>query len=91
MPSITIEVTDAEYQSLEYAAVSPQEWTDVAVKNRARIAGDEIISQLIQYCNDNSIAIATGRDAQIAQAYELNVVKTVVQQNEEAQAAMSEV
>ena len=39
------------------------------VKNRARIAKDEIIALLVAHCNANSIAIATGEDAQITQAY----------------------
>ena len=55
--------------------VDIQEWTDNAVTNRARIAKDEIISQLVAHCNANSIAIATGEDAQVTQAYDLDLVK----------------
>ena len=84
MPSITIELTDTELLSMQYAAASPQDWADNAVTNRARIAGDEIVAALVAHCNENNIAIATGRDAQIAQAFDLEVVKTAEQRNAEA-------
>lgn len=82
--TIQIEVTDTELKCMEYCAASPQDWADNAVTNRARIAGDEIVAAIVAHCNENSIALAVGRDAQIAQAFELEVVKTAVQRNEEA-------
>jgi len=76
MPSITIELTDTELKCMEYAALSPQDWADNAVTNRARIAGDEIVAKLVEHCNANEIALAIGRDAQITQAFDLGVVDT---------------
>jgi len=90
MPSITIEVTDTELKCMEYAALSPQDWADNAVTNRARIAGDEIVAALVAHCNENSIALAVGRDAQITQAFELGVVQTAAERNAEAQANLPE-
>jgi len=90
MPSITIEVTDTELKCMEYAAVSPQDWADNAVTNRARIAGDEIVAALVAHCNANEIAIATGKDAQIAQAFELGVARTAAEVQAEAEADLSE-
>ena len=90
MPSITIEVTDTELKCMEYAAASPQDWADNAVTNRARIAGDEIVAALVAHCNANEIAISTGRDAQIAQAFELGVVMTAEERNAEAAANLPE-
>lgn len=81
---ISIEVTDTELKCMEYCAVSPQEWADNAVTNRARIAGDEIISIVVAHCNENSIALAVGRDAQIQQAFDLGVVQTAEQRNVES-------
>ena len=75
MPDITISITDTELKSLEYAAVSPADWADNAVTNRARIAKEEIIAKLVAHCNANSVAIATGEDAQVTQAYVLGVVQ----------------
>jgi hypothetical protein len=85
MPNITIQLTDTELKCMEYCAASPQDWADNAVTNRARIAGDEIVAALVAHCNANEIAIATGKDAQIAQAFELGVVKTAAQRNAEAE------
>ena len=85
MPNITIQLTDTELKCMEYCAASPQDWADNAVTNRARIAGDEIVAALVAHCNANEISIATGKDAQIAQAFELGVVKTAAQRNAEAE------
>ena len=74
MPDITIPVTDTELKSLEYAAVSTSDWVDNAVTERARIAKEEIIAKLVTHCNENSIALAVGEDAQVTQAYDLGVV-----------------
>jgi len=90
MPNITVTLTDTENKGLEYAALSVQDWADNALKNRARIAVDEIVAALVAHCNENSIALAVGKDAQVAQAFELGVVKTAAQRNEEAAAAMAE-
>ena len=74
MPDITISITDTEKKALETVMTDINDWTDNAVTNRARIAKLEIISLLVAHCNANSIAIATGEDAQVTQAYDLGVV-----------------
>ena len=86
MADITVSLTDTENKCMEYAAISVQDWADNALKNRARIAKEEIISLLVAHCNANNVAIATGEDAQITQAYDLEVVKTATVRNAEAQA-----
>ena len=63
MPDITVTLTDTENKALEYAAVSVQDWADNALKNRARIAKDEIIALLVAHCNANSVALAVGEEA----------------------------
>ncbi len=75
MPDITVSLTDTELKCLEFAAAVPQDWADNALTNRARIAKDEIISLLVTHCNANGIAIATGEDAQVTQAFDLRIVK----------------
>ena len=79
MAEIKVTLTDTQVQCLEYAAVSVQDWCDNSIHNRARIAQDEIVAALITHCNANSIAIATGIDAQITQAYDLKIVKTAAE------------
>ena len=76
MAEIKVTVTDTQVKCLEYAAYSVQDWCDNAIHNRARIAQDEIIATLVAHCNENSIALAVGKDAQVAQAFELKVVDT---------------
>lgn len=76
MPTITIDLTDAQMKSLEYVAVSPDQWVENAVLVRAELATDEIINLLIKHCNQNNVQIASGEDAQVTQAYTLGVVRT---------------
>ena len=75
MPDITVSLTDTELKCLEYAAAVPQDWADNALTNSARIAKDEIIAALVTHCNANSVAISTGEDAQVTQAFDLKVVQ----------------
>ncbi len=79
----TITITDTEKKAMEYIAVDVDEWITNAAQNRARIAKEEIIALNNAHCNANSIAIAVGEDAQIAQAYSLGVVKTAAQRESE--------
>jgi len=87
--TITIELTDTQYKGLEYAALSPQEWADNAVTNRARIANDEIVQLTVQHCLDNDIQVPATRELIVAYAFDNDVVKTaaVRQAEVEAQAA----
>ena len=80
---IKVTVSDTQVKCLEYAAYSVQDWCDNAIHNRARIAQDDIIAKLVEHCNANSIALAVGTDKQVAQAFELKVVDTAknVQEN----------
>ena len=76
MANITVTLTDTQIKSLEYSAYSVQDWANNALQERARIAQEEIISKLVAHCNANDVAIATGVDAQVTQAYTLKVVDT---------------
>ena len=89
MVDITVKLTDTQNKCLEYAAASVQDWADNALHNRARIAQEEIIAALVAHCNANEVAMAVGVDAQVAQAFELGVVKTGAQRNADAEAAVA--
>ena len=84
MPNITVTITDTQNKCLEYSAYSVQDWCENSINERARIAQEEIISKLITHCNANNIAIATGADAQVTQAYSLGVEKTAKQITDES-------
>ena len=89
MATITVTVTDTEMKALEYQAVSVQNWADNAILNQARISREQIIAALVTHCNANNIAIATGENAQVTQAYELGVVKTAALRKEESEAEIA--
>ena len=74
MADYTVTLTDTEKTAMEYIAADVDYWITNAATNRARIAIEEIIKINTAYCNDNSIAIAVGRDAQVAQALSLGVI-----------------
>ena len=77
MANVTVTLTDTQTKCLEYAAYSVQDWCDNAIHNRARMAQEDIIAALVAHCNANDVAISTGVDAQVTQAYSLGVVDTV--------------
>ena len=72
----TITLTETEKKALEYVAYDPNEWIKNAATNRANKAIKEIIEKNTTYCNEKSIAIAVGQDAQVTQAYSLGVIQT---------------
>ena len=83
MAEIKVTVTDTQMKCLEHIAYSVQDWCDNAIHERARIAQDQIIAKLVAHCNEKGIAIATGVDKQIAQAYDLKIVMTAADQQAE--------
>lgn len=87
MAEYKITLSDTEDKAMSYCALSTQDWVENALKNRARIAKEEIINLNTAHCNANEITIATGEDAQVAQAFTLKVVKTVKERNEETEKA----
>ncbi len=81
MADYTITLTDTEVKSLKTVMVDIDEWVTNATINRARIAKKDIIAKLVEHCNANDITIATGEDAQVTQAYTLNIVEEVTSDN----------
>ena len=75
MADYTITLTDTEVKSMETVMVDIDDWITNAAKNRARIAKEDVLAANMKHCNANGIALATGEDAQVQQAYDLNVVK----------------
>ena len=82
MADYTVTLTDTEKTAMEYIAVDVDEWITNAAKNRARISIEEIIQLNTAHCNANSIAIAVGRDAQVAQALSLGIIDKAADRTE---------
>ena len=87
--TITIELTDTQCRGLEYAAVSPEEWAENAVTERARIANDEIVQLTVQHCLDNGVQVPATRELIVAYAFDNDIVKTAAVRNAEAEAAQA--
>ena len=75
MADYTITLTATEVKAMKYICTDVDDWITNAATNRARIAKEEILAANMAHCNANNIALATGEDAQIQQAYDLNVVQ----------------
>lgn len=86
MPDITITLTETQYKGLEYAALSPEDWAENAVTERARIANDEIVQMTVAHCLDNGIQVPATRQEIVAYAFANGIVKTAAQRHAEAEA-----
>jgi len=88
--TITIELTDTQFKGLEYAALSPTEWAENVVTERARIANDEIVSIYTNRALDEGVQIPATRELIVADAFTRGWVKTAAERNAEAQANLPE-
>jgi hypothetical protein len=83
MTQYTIELTQAEDMALAYAAFSQQEWIDGAVKNRCRVAIEEIMQVALQKSIETSTQLPVTQDEIVMLAFEKGWVKTGAQRNAE--------
>ena len=74
MADYTITLTATEVKSMESICVDIDDWITNAATNRARLAKEDVLAANMKHCNANGITLATGEDAQVQQAYDLNVV-----------------
>jgi hypothetical protein len=75
---IKINVSDTDLIVLNYAS-DPEQWLNNVVSGVVHKYKQEIISNLITHCNENSIALAVGEEAQIIQAQSLGLKQEVYQ------------
>ena len=88
MSNITeITLTTAQYKGLQYVAADPQEWAENAVTERARLAVDEIVRLVTDYCLDNDIALPANREAMVNYAYDNDLIQTAANANAAADSA----
>jgi len=73
--SYTVGITTGEYKALQYVMVDQNEWVNNALKNRAKIASDEILSLYTNYkINKGEAITAVGSTAIIEAAYAEGVI-----------------
>tara|TARA_R100001369_G_scaffold25533_1_gene46500 strand:- start:7 stop:264 length:258 start_codon:yes stop_codon:yes gene_type:complete len=84
MADFTITLNADEVKAMTFVCTDTDEYITNAAKVRAHKAIVEIVRKNVAHCNANSVTIATGESAQITQAFDLGVVKTATQRNEDA-------
>ena len=73
--SYTVGITTGEYKSLQYVMVDQNDWIENAIKNRARIASDEIVNLYSQFkINKGEAITAVGTTAIIEAAYAEGII-----------------
>ena len=73
--SYTVGITTGEYKALQHVMVDQKEWITNAIKNRARLATEEVTSLYTQYkINKGEAITAVGSTAIIEAAYSEGVV-----------------
>ncbi len=73
--SYTVGITTGEYKALQYVMVDQKDWIENAIKNRARIASNEIINLYTSYkINKGEAITAIGTTAVIEAAYSEGVI-----------------
>ena len=87
MAELTVTITDTQLKGLEYVALSPQEWADNAITERARIAVDEIIQMYTTRALDEGVQIPATRELIVADAFTRGWAQTAAEAQAAAEAA----
>jgi hypothetical protein len=72
----TIELTEEEKLSLEYVAYDPKEWIENCVRERCRIAKEEIVDLTVEKCLQNNIQVPGTKLDIIKLSYEQGWIKS---------------
>ena len=79
MKTFTITITDMEEKALSYIMASPEEWTQNAITERARIAIEEIVaSETARMIADPSITTIPATAEEIVMAYEPPIINNIL-------------
>ena len=72
----TIELTETEKLAMEYVAYDPQDWVENAMKERARIAIDEIVKLAVEKFLEAGQTIPGSKEEIVAAAYANDWIQT---------------
>ena len=73
--SYTVGISTGEYKALQAVMIDQKDWIENAIKNRARIASDDIINKYTQFkINKGEAITAVGTTAVIEAAYSEGVI-----------------
>jgi hypothetical protein len=71
-----IELTETEKSAMEYVAYDPQDWVENAMKERARIAIDEIVKLAVEKFLAANQTIPGSKEEIVAAAYSNGWIQT---------------
>ena len=80
----TIELTETEKLAMEYIAYDPQTWVENAMKERARLATEEIVKIAVDKFLEANQTIPGSREEIVAAAYENNWIQTAKDKTDNA-------
>lgn len=72
----TVTLTDTEKSAMEYIAYEPQDWVENAMKERARIAIEEIVKLAVDKFLEANQTIPGSREEIVAAAYTNGWIQT---------------
>lgn len=75
----TINLTETQNKAMEYIAYDVQEWIDNVVKERARIATDEIVKLAVEKFLEAGQSIPGSKDEIVSAAYSNGWIETAKQ------------
>lgn len=85
----TVTLTAAEDKALAAVAFSQQDWIDNAVKERCRLAIEEIVGLVVQKCLESGVSIPGSKDEMVELAYAQGWVKSAADRQAEFEAEMA--
>ena len=80
----TVTLTETEKKGMEYIAYSPQDWVENAMKERARIAVDEIVKLAVEKFLAANQSIPGSKEEIVAAAYSNGWIKTAADRDAES-------
>jgi hypothetical protein len=76
MNTYTITLTETEKLAMEYIAYAPQDWVENVMKERARLAIEEIVKLSVDKFLELGQSIPGSREEIVAAAYQNNWIQT---------------
>jgi glycine cleavage system H lipoate-binding protein len=73
----TVTLTDTEKAAMEYVAYDPQDWVENSMKERARIAIDEIVKLAVEKFLAANQTIPGSKEEIVAAAYSNGWIQTL--------------
>jgi hypothetical protein len=84
----TIELTETEKLAMEYIAYDPQNWVENAMKERARLAIEDIVKIAVDKFLEAEQTIPGSREEIVAAAYENNWIQTAKDRTDNSESSL---